>query len=556
MSSPAASKTSTRTMLTATLAARGALVLGLMLSAASVYLTWQVHQQHSAVARRVAWAVQLQQPASDAILDAIEAESKGGSELQQAVTAARQDPSAKTALVSTLQRETHALTRGLTALWRMLAWTGLLSALVVGAAGAGAIWVQSLRSRLEAATEQADRRAQLLSALFAQELLGIYIFDGQGKPLYSAPNITRRRGLQAPDFSAAAVSDIREHPVVKRMGAVNAIERALTGELTELPAQSMRFSPAPGHDGPEQTLWLAAVFIPLRSRSGEVDRLVIIIRDETDKRALFERVQRAEHLAELGSLAQGVTHEINNPLTFVSMNLNLISELLDEDDLPIDDIQQLLADMNQGVDRIRSVTSELSELAAPHVERRGPVALDELLSRVLQRLQADEQAASVRITTQLDSVSTVSGTVERLELVFINLIENALSACEGQADGLVELSTGEDGDQFVWVEIKDSGSGISPEIQDRIFEPFFTTQHGGRGTGLGLYLVRCYLDEIGGKVDVKSTVGEGTSVRVTLPPMAEEPTAELLDSDRAKLQQMRVVEAVTAVVASVPTGGS
>lgn len=560
MSPSADPETSTRTTIPGDLVARGLLVLGLLVAGVSGSLHWQVQQQHSAVARRVSWVVALQQPSeSAAIYDRIVADPWTEAPLRQTIQAARDTPAQSASVVVSLQQETDKLTRELSGLWQLSTWSSLLSALLVVAAGAGAVWTQSLRTRLakvsrnhRQATDRADKKAQLLSALFAQDLFGIHIFDGQGRPLYSAPNITRRRGLQAPDFFADQVADIRTHPIVETMGAVEAIDRALSGESVDLPARPMHFAPASGHNGPGQTLWLAGLFIPLRNRHNEVERMIIIIRDETDKRELFERVQRAEHLAEVGSLAQGVTHEINNPLTFVSMNLSMIEEMLDEPDLAIDDMRHLLADMNQGVNRIRIVTSELSELAAPHIHRRGPVALNDLLEEVIHRVQSTGQDPSVQITTQLKALSPVSGTVERLELVFINLLENAMSACQDTEDGVIEVITGEDDDRFAWVEVRDNGSGISPDIIDRVFAPFFTTQQGGRGLGLGLYLVRCYLEELGGRIDAKSPPGEGTCMRVILPMMAEELTSELSDSDRAKIKLKQAVEAVAAAVATGP----
>jgi len=522
---------------TGDLLARVVFALGLAFAGVTLYLRHEVDQRRSAVSQRVNWMLELDETHDPAgVYDDITASPDVGDALRQAAEVATQAPAHKERVVRHLRRENGTISRELSGLWDLAEWVLTAAAAMVVAAGAGVIWGQSLRGRLgrltrrhQAAELQSREQSQLLTALFEQGPFGVHIFDGAGRALYSAPNNTRRRGLLAPDFPAEGVTDIRTHHLAQAMGVVGGLEAALTGETVDMPAQRMTFPPAEGKPGPPQTLWLAPLFIPIRDDTGRVERMVALIRDETDKKVLTDRVRRAEHLAEVGTLAAGVAHEINNPLTFVAMNIGMVGEMLDEPSPPIDDIRELLTDVEHGVDRIRGVTADLSALALPHDERRGPIRLDHLLERVIHMVNtAEQQDATVQIETAIATVPPVLGTVGRLEQVFTNLLQNAIWACHPQQTGQLRVEVGRTSDERAWVEIHDNGVGISPEVATRIFEPFFTTRRGGRGTGLGLYLVRCYLEELGGSIECQSVLGEGTCMRVTLPLMEDdaEPSTE------------------------------
>ncbi|CAD5374598.1 His Kinase A (Phospho-acceptor) domain-containing protein [Rubrivivax sp. A210] len=254
---------------------------------------------------------------------------------------------------------------------------------------------------------------------------------------------------------------------------------------------------------------------------------------------------QAEKMSAIGQLAAGVAHELNNPIGFVQSNLGSMAAYVDDllglldlttrclrehvdparltvveqtrRELDVDflarDMRQLLAESRDGVDRVRKIVLNLKEFS--HVGdnewvwtdlRKG---LDSTLAIVWNELKY--KADVNRSYGEMPEILCIPS---QLNQVFMNLLVNAAQAIDGH--GEVDVRTGSVGDE-VWVEIEDSGRGIAPEHINRIFEPFFTTKPVGQGTGLGLSLSYGIVYRHGGHWTVRSTPGEGTCMRITLP---------------------------------------
>ncbi|MDJ0790197.1 MAG: ATP-binding protein [Myxococcota bacterium] len=222
-----------------------------------------------------------------------------------------------------------------------------------------------------------------------------------------------------------------------------------------------------------------------------------------------------ERMATLGTLAAGVAHEINNPIAFVSSNLNHLAEAWKQgDDEPVEDI---LAETREGVDRIRGIVVELLSLARRGDGRNERVDLNQVVQSVLPLLrhQALDRA---RLETQLTDLPPVLGDPGLLGQVVLNLALNSLHAMESGSprSNCLTLSTAfEDGS--VWLMVRDTGAGIPDEVLPHIFDPFFTTKEQGKGTGLGLAVTHQIVTRHRGRLDVET--GEtGTTITVELPP--------------------------------------
>jgi PAS domain S-box-containing protein len=260
-----------------------------------------------------------------------------------------------------------------------------------------------------------------------------------------------------------------------------------------------------------------------RDPAGNPSRLVGICVDVTERKQLQARLAASERLASLGTLAAGVGHEINNPLTYVVLNLALIERELTALERAgatgFDRIRGMLEQTRFGTDRVSTIVRDLLALARAPDDR--PTAVDPVavIERCLQ-MSEHQVAHRARVICELHPVPPVCSTEGRMIQLFLNLIVNAAQAIpEGDAGHhwiRVVSSTSPEGRAVI--EVSDNGSGIGAKHVDRIFEPFFTTKPVGEGTGLGLTICRSIVTGLGGELEVESTPGQGTTFRVSLPP--------------------------------------
>jgi PAS domain S-box-containing protein len=242
-------------------------------------------------------------------------------------------------------------------------------------------------------------------------------------------------------------------------------------------------------------------------------------RDVTERKAIQARLAQAERLSALGVLSAGVAHEINNPLAYVVLNLEVMErELTKSNSQPTP--EQLLERVRQarhGAERVATIVRDLKTFARADGWTRGPVRIESVLESALD-VAHSETAKSARVTRRYADVPPVLGNGARLEQVFLNLVLNAAQAMPegepGKHEIRIELASNGD---TVRVEISDNGAGMPPDVLDRIFDPFFTTKPPGIGTGLGLPICRSIVRAHGGELDVKSTPGHGSTFTVLLP---------------------------------------
>ena len=266
-----------------------------------------------------------------------------------------------------------------------------------------------------------------------------------------------------------------------------------------------------------------SVVAPLRDAEGRTIAHIMVHRDTTERRLLQSRLQMADRLASVGTLGAGVAHEINNPLAYMLVNLHLISEGMERlRSSPVaetvEPLHQVIRETVEGAERIASIVRDLKTFARGQQEDRlGPVEVSKAVELACK--MADNVIKHrARLVTQFEPVPSVQGNESRLCQVFLNLLLNAAHAIpEGDAKDheirviIREGSTGE-----VVVEVRDTGMGMTPEVQARIFDPFFTTKPVGEGTGLGLSICHGIIDSMGGRIGVESAPGRGSSFRVFL----------------------------------------
>lgn len=251
------------------------------------------------------------------------------------------------------------------------------------------------------------------------------------------------------------------------------------------------------------------------------------------------RLAAADRMASVGILAAGVAHEINNPMAYVTANLEFVTKELQEgttvEASRSSELNAALADARAGCERITSIVKTMSRLSRNEAGASAPVDVNRAIHDVL-RLSRRQLDALVHLTFVAGPVEAVSGDESKLGQVFLNLVVNGVQAVEQRADGpkTLEVRTFARDPGHVVVEFSDSGCGIRPELLPRIFDPFFTTKPPGKGTGLGLALCAEIIEQHHGTLEVESTPGQGSTFRVVLPvaPPSSEQATEAAERPR------------------------
>ena len=240
-----------------------------------------------------------------------------------------------------------------------------------------------------------------------------------------------------------------------------------------------------------------------RLYSEEVNRSiwVFLLQDHTELRDLELQLQQKEKLAAVGALAAGIAHEIRNPLTGMSGSIELLKESITGDSE-----QRLMRIVLREIDRLNHLITEFLDFAKPMQPPTDELDLGQVLEEVLQqvRLRTDNPP-NLKIETAI-ARSKILGHQDKLKQAFLNVIVNAVQAMDKTSNPLLKVSC-EAGE----VTVTDNGCGMDEDTQKRIFEPFFTKKP--KGTGLGMAITYKIFEMHDVKVDILSTVGEGTTFR-------------------------------------------
>jgi two-component system NtrC family sensor kinase len=275
-----------------------------------------------------------------------------------------------------------------------------------------------------------------------------------------------------------------------------------TGE--EIPIQ---LSAALIYDGAGNEVASVGIFTDLRPR----------LKMEKKLQETHVQLVSSEKMASLGKLAAGIAHEINNPLGGILIYASLMIEDLPQDDQKRGDLSRIV----QEAGRCKDIVKSLLEFARQTEPKMEPTDINRAITEGLFFLENQALFHNVKIIKKLDPIlSFVKGNASQLKQVFMNIIVNAAEAIHGS--GTLTITTSPTPDRkFILVDFTDTGEGIPEENLSRIFDPFFTTKDIGKGTGLGLATSYGIVEEHGGKIRVKSKVGEGTTFTIELPTFPE-----------------------------------
>lgn len=394
----------------------------------------------------------------------------------------------------------------------------------------GVVWTFSdITERVSMEEALATERAFLLTSLELMPNASLVIYDDKlavlrhfGSPFAGRPDAPMRSHL-----SEGVPADCRE-----------AVEDAAGGALrggvrhTKLSLLDRRYE-------------LTCVLFPQPGRLG-TPRGVALLYDVTERDQMRERLVRQDRLATTGTLAAGVGHEINNPLTYVTGNIDYAMEELrfiagGSPSGRLMELVSVLGEAREGAERIRKIVRGLrafargeGECAPTDISAAVEVSLNMAMHEVRQR-------ASVTLT--LGQVPLAQADETRIAQVFVNVIVNAAQAfpTRDPARNRITVETLLAADGRVAVRICDNGPGIPAHLLARVFDPFFTTKAANEGTGLGLAISQGIVASLGGEVVCESTVGEGTCFTILLQPSDTAALGEVSMPPRRPVRRGRIL---------------
>jgi signal transduction histidine kinase len=268
----------------------------------------------------------------------------------------------------------------------------------------------------------------------------------------------------------------------------------------------------------------------MKNADGSVSGAVLVFRDmstEQKAKAAQEQLQRqliaADRMVSVGTLAAGVAHEINNPLTYVKANLHLLVKEMrkpgtEPSAAPMAEWAEWALEAQQGTERIQKIVRELKSFSRVEAERRAVIDVRPVLELSIS-MAFGEIRHRARLVKDYGEIPLVEADDARLGQVFVNLLVNAAQALpEGGVDTHeIRIVTSTDAMGRAVVEVQDTGPGIPAHVIGRVFDPFFTTKPVGVGTGLGLSICHNIVTSLGGQITASNQEGRGAIFRVALP---------------------------------------
>jgi two-component system, NtrC family, sensor kinase len=271
--------------------------------------------------------------------------------------------------------------------------------------------------------------------------------------------------------------------------------------------------------------WVVNAY-PIPATKTGAARAVVVWQDRTEERRLENSLMQAGKLAAIGQLAAGVAHEINNPLTVINANAEMLKMLIPQ----ADDNYESVDLIARAGDRAAKVVRGLLDFARQAHYDFKPASVNQSIRQALDLVAYQFESANVEVALDLaETLPEIVASCEHLKSVWLNLFVNARDAVDVLSEGRqIEITSrpGPAGGQ-VQVLVRDNGRGMAPAELAHIFEPFYTTKDPGKGTGLGLATCHRIIEQHNGQIEVTSSPGEGTTFIVHLPARSFSPQSSL-----------------------------
>jgi len=362
-------------------------------------------------------------------------------------------------------------------------------------------------------TRQNDEQRWFIERIVDSLPVGLYVVDREYR--IQAWNRKRETGMQGVSRDEAIGRTIFE--VLHRQPAESLRhefdEVFRTGRMQTLHMESTA-------SGDPRTFRISK--IPMRLTEGGITHVIAIGEDVTEWREAQDRFAHAEKLAAIGQLAAGVMHEINNPLATIAACAESLSLRLDDlrrdGGTPPKDGDEYLRIIDNEVHRCKRIIDSLLDFSRPKAVIKATTDINEVVEHTLFLVKHHARFKKMHVETALnDELPRVNANREQLVQVFMALMINAVDAMDERGTITIRTCRGRGAREGVVAEVVDQGVGISRGDASKIFEPFFTTKAPGRGTGLGLSICYGIIADHGGRIEVDSTPGAGSTFRILLP---------------------------------------
>ena len=388
--------------------------------------------------------------------------------------------------------------------------------------GSGTVPIAAMSSRSSEAAQGLQEARESFSTL-VQISPDLVVLHRGGRIVRANPAVARALGIRSGDELVGTSLLELFHPDDQANVAARVLKPAPPRERSQPFGLRWRRKDGAGH----RTTEAVTASVDFEGEAA----VLVVARDVTERVEFQHQLLQRDRMAALGTLAAGVAHEINNPLTYLLVNLEHVLRRLRAATASDDPIAELgaggtgvLASFVQslqhsvdGANRVRQIVRDLLTFSQGNVEQRTVTDVRGIVESAIQMAWHEIRHRS-RLVKTLAEVPPVDANEGRLGQVFLNLLVNAAQAIpEGHADRHeIRVSTRTDERGNAVVEVSDTGMGIAAEDMPRIFDPFFTTK-GESGTGLGLAISHGTVRGLGGDIEVRSAPGKGTTFRVVLP---------------------------------------
>ncbi len=243
-----------------------------------------------------------------------------------------------------------------------------------------------------------------------------------------------------------------------------------------------------------------------------LDNFILVFQDARELEKMENHLRHLDRLQSLDEFAAGIVHEIRNPLASISTNAQYMMEKIGRSDPFYEEMRDILADVKS----IEGIVSMVLDFAHPDKSEVREAPIEDVVEEVLRLSKMTLRRQGIRLRTSYNkSRVPVKMDVSQMKQVFFNIVRNACDAMPEGGELRVSTAHQPAGNGHVRVAVEDTGIGIAGEYLGRIFDPFFSMHH--EGTGLGLAISKKIVERHGGKIDVQSKLGEGTSFAVVLP---------------------------------------